>query len=170
MRAQQAEPVARSLAAEGDRGGALTAGPDIMRVLMLGPGEGVTGGIAALVETIRPALARRTELRYLATVSRRPLRESGRISLANLGRAVSQYARFAAALRSFRPDVVHVHTVVNPEALEWAAARGAVATVQDHRPFCPSRLSVSPLAVPMTCGYQPFSILVLERLAPAMAR
>jgi len=38
-----------------------------------------------------------------------------------------------------RPDVLHVHTVVNPSALESAAARGAVFTVQDHRSFCPAR-------------------------------
>jgi glycosyltransferase involved in cell wall biosynthesis len=38
-----------------------------------------------------------------------------------------------------KPDVVHVHTVVNPLALESAAARGAVFTVQDHRCFCPTR-------------------------------
>jgi glycosyltransferase involved in cell wall biosynthesis len=38
-----------------------------------------------------------------------------------------------------KPDVVHVHTVVNPLALEAAARRGAVFTVQDHRAFCPSR-------------------------------
>lgn len=44
-----------------------------------------------------------------------------------------------ALAASFRPDVVHVHTVVNPAALEWAAARGAVLTVQDHRYFCPGR-------------------------------
>jgi len=42
-------------------------------------------------------------------------------------------------LDRLRPDVVHVHTVVNPVALESAAARGAVFTVQDHRAFCPSR-------------------------------
>lgn len=41
--------------------------------------------------------------------------------------------------RSFRADVVHVHNVMNPEALEWAAACGAVMTVQDHRSFCPGR-------------------------------
>ena len=37
------------------------------------------------------------------------------------------------------PDVVHVHTVVNPGALETAAARVALFTVQDHRSFCPAR-------------------------------
>jgi glycosyltransferase involved in cell wall biosynthesis len=39
----------------------------------------------------------------------------------------------------WKPDLVHVHTVTNPAALEWAANRGAVVTVQDHRPFCPYR-------------------------------
>lgn len=40
----------------------------------------------------------------------------------------------------FRPDVIHVHNVVNPWALEWASARGhALVTVQDHRFFCPAR-------------------------------
>jgi glycosyltransferase involved in cell wall biosynthesis len=42
--------------------------------------------------------------------------------------------------RELRPDVVHVHNVVNPAALEWAAADGrGVLTVQDHRSFCPGR-------------------------------
>jgi glycosyltransferase involved in cell wall biosynthesis len=40
----------------------------------------------------------------------------------------------------FRPDVIHVHNVVNPTALEWASLRGhALVTVQDHRFFCPAR-------------------------------
>jgi glycosyltransferase involved in cell wall biosynthesis len=40
----------------------------------------------------------------------------------------------------FAPDVVHLHNVVNPTVLEWAAELGmAVLTVQDHRFFCPTR-------------------------------
>ncbi len=43
-------------------------------------------------------------------------------------------------VRSFAPDVVHVHNVMNPVALEWAAGRpDALLTVQDHRLFCPGR-------------------------------
>ena len=38
-----------------------------------------------------------------------------------------------------RPDRVHVHNVVNPAVLEWAARQGTVMTVQDHRFFCPGR-------------------------------
>jgi glycosyltransferase involved in cell wall biosynthesis len=47
--------------------------------------------------------------------------------------------RLEAVARAFAPDVIHVHTVVNPAVLQWAAARGAVITVQDHRYFCPTR-------------------------------
>jgi glycosyltransferase involved in cell wall biosynthesis len=40
----------------------------------------------------------------------------------------------------FAPDVVHVHNLMNPAVLEWAASRrGALLTVQDHRYFCPTR-------------------------------
>ncbi len=37
------------------------------------------------------------------------------------------------------PDIVHIHNVMNPHVLEQAAAWPAVATVQDHRAFCPGR-------------------------------
>jgi len=40
----------------------------------------------------------------------------------------------------FAPHVVHVHNVVNPAVLAWAARRtDALLTVQDHRFFCPTR-------------------------------
>ncbi|HUG52097.1 MAG TPA: glycosyltransferase family 4 protein, partial [Vicinamibacteria bacterium] len=42
-------------------------------------------------------------------------------------------------LRRLDPDVLHVHTVMNPVALQLCADRGAVFTVQDHRCFCPGR-------------------------------
>ena len=45
----------------------------------------------------------------------------------------------APLLARTRPDIVHVHNVVNPAVLEWAADAGAVLTVQDHRHFCPGR-------------------------------
>jgi glycosyltransferase involved in cell wall biosynthesis len=41
---------------------------------------------------------------------------------------------------SFEPDVVHLHNLMNPVVLEWAASRpGRMLTVQDHRFFCPTR-------------------------------
>ncbi len=43
-------------------------------------------------------------------------------------------------VRSVGPDVIHVHNVVNPTVLEWAAGRpNALFTMQDHRFFCPTR-------------------------------
>ena len=61
--------------------------------------------------------------------------------------------------RELALDLVHVHTVVNPAVLEWAAERPALVTVQDHRYFCPSRGKwtragrpcVEPMA-PATCA------------------
>ncbi len=45
-----------------------------------------------------------------------------------------------APLRArLRPDLVHVHNVVNPAVLAWATGVDAVMTVQDHRFFCPGR-------------------------------
>src|SRR5262245_32738171 len=41
---------------------------------------------------------------------------------------------------SFRPDVVHLHNLMNPAVLEWAGGRpGTLVTVQDLRYFCPTR-------------------------------
>lgn len=56
-------------------------------------------------------------------------------------------------LGRFDADVIHLHTIVNPAVLEWAAGRPALITVQDHRYFCPGRgkltLSGEPCRVPM---------------------
>jgi glycosyltransferase involved in cell wall biosynthesis len=44
------------------------------------------------------------------------------------------------AVSGFSPEVVHVHNVVNPAVLAWAANReDTLLTVQDHRFFCPAR-------------------------------
>ncbi|RLB47621.1 MAG: hypothetical protein DRI90_26125, partial [Deltaproteobacteria bacterium] len=40
---------------------------------------------------------------------------------------------------TFHPDVIHLHNALGPAALQWAADQGAVATIQDHRSFCPGR-------------------------------
>ena len=81
-----------------------------MRVLMIGPGFAVTGGISALNQTVVPVLGQRVDLLYLPTVQQRPLSESGKVSLRNLGLIVSQYLRFLAALWQFRPHIIHIHT------------------------------------------------------------
>jgi glycosyltransferase involved in cell wall biosynthesis len=80
------------------------------RVLMIGPDVRIVGGISALLETIVPVLHRQVELSYLPTVVRRPVSESGRISIGNMARAVSQYVRFLHALAQFHPHIIHLHT------------------------------------------------------------
>lgn len=45
----------------------------------------------------------------------------------------------AAPLELSGFEVVHLHNVVNPWLLERAADWPALATVQDHRPFCPGQ-------------------------------
>ena len=59
--------------------------------------------------------------------------------------------RLTAAVNDFKPDVIHIHNVVDP-ALTAAAARLApcVAIVQDHRPFCPGQGMITPGGEPCT--------------------
>jgi glycosyltransferase involved in cell wall biosynthesis len=42
-------------------------------------------------------------------------------------------------LDRFRPDVIHLHNIVNASVLEQAADWPAVMTIHDHRSFCPGR-------------------------------
>ncbi len=55
------------------------------------------------------------------------------------GRDDSCLAALQELATRLRPDLVHLHTVVNPAVLEWATAWPTLATVQDHRAFCPGR-------------------------------
>lgn len=81
-----------------------------IRVLMIGPGEGVPGGISSLVQAFVPLLRHYVDLEYLPTVMRRPLKESGKVSLRNIALALWQYVRFAYLMWRFRPQIIHVHT------------------------------------------------------------
>jgi glycosyltransferase involved in cell wall biosynthesis len=81
-----------------------------LRVLMIGPGEEVTGGISAVTETVVPVLNQHVDLFYMPTVRQRALKESGKISRQNVALAISQYARFLCALYRFHPHIIHLHT------------------------------------------------------------
>jgi glycosyltransferase involved in cell wall biosynthesis len=81
-----------------------------IRVLMVGPGKGMQGGISALVETLVPLLERQVDLLYFPTVKQRPLERSGKFSLRNMALAISQFARFLYALYRYRPQIIHLHT------------------------------------------------------------
>jgi glycosyltransferase involved in cell wall biosynthesis len=53
---------------------------------------------------------------------------------------LSQAVALDDVVADLRPDVIHVHNVMNPWVLEWASVRrAALVTVQDHRAFCPTR-------------------------------
>jgi len=80
------------------------------RVLMVGPGLELVGGIATLASNLVPALSRSVNLHYLPTASERALKDSGRMSARNVALAISQYARFLYALGRFRPQIIHIHT------------------------------------------------------------
>jgi glycosyltransferase involved in cell wall biosynthesis len=101
-----------------------------IRVLMLGPGEGVIGGITTLTETLVPVLEQQVDLLYLTTVRRRPLKKSGKISLQNMALAVSQYARFLFALHRFRPHIIHLHT---SQGIAWLKDTFFVLMGKAHR-------------------------------------
>lgn len=61
------------------------------------------------------------------------------IEVPGLATREAQPVELDELVRALRPDVVHLHTVVNPTALAWAAGQPALMTVQDHRYFCPGR-------------------------------
>ena len=64
------------------------------------------------------------------------------IELPGLESRTREPVDLASLVDQLRPDVVHVHTVMNPEALEQAGRLEGVTkvlTVQDHRFFCPGK-------------------------------
>lgn len=81
-----------------------------IKVLMIGPGEGVIGGISTLTETLVPVLKQHIDLNYLPTVRNRPISESGKLSFRNMALTVSQYTRFLVILLRFNPHIIHIHT------------------------------------------------------------
>lgn len=53
--------------------------------------------------------------------------------------------RLAGLIADWRPDLIHVHNLMDPELLALAASGGpAVMTVQDHRAFCPGLGKLTP--------------------------
>lgn len=81
-----------------------------IKVLMIGPGEGIGGGISTLIQNFLPGLMKKVPVFYIHSVSRRPLKYSGRFSFQNVLIAFSQYFRFLIALLRVRPNIIHLHT------------------------------------------------------------
>lgn len=81
-----------------------------IKVMMVGPGSGIIGGINTLVDTILPHVNSRVQLYYFPTVSNRPSKKSGKFSLKNLLIAIEQFSRFSRSIRKFHPHLLHIHT------------------------------------------------------------
>ena len=100
------------------------------------------GGAHRYLLSITRALAERGHDVHIAAGAACGLTEEVPATIHELPGLESRTARSVALdplLDRLGPDVLHVHTVVNPIVLQQAAARGAVFTVQDHRSFCPAR-------------------------------
>jgi len=100
------------------------------KVLMLGPGDRIVGGISTLVETLVPALDQQVDMLYFPTVRHRPLKKSGKISFRNIILVLCQYARFFNALYSFRPQIIHLHT---SQGIAWLKDTFYVLAGKTHR-------------------------------------
>lgn len=81
-----------------------------IKVLMLGPGDGVIGGISALTNELVPVLEKNVDLMYFPTVRNRILKYSGIFSIQNIWLAISQYIRFISSFHKFKPNIIHIHT------------------------------------------------------------
>jgi glycosyltransferase involved in cell wall biosynthesis len=94
---------------------------------------GILDGLASLHEQMLVV----GELASSEVAGRPPCRVVVRTGLESRTSAPVELDDLVAA---FAPQVVHVHNVMNPAVLEWAASRpGRLLTVQDHRFFCPTR-------------------------------
>jgi glycosyltransferase involved in cell wall biosynthesis len=111
-----------------------------MRVLHLADRLSDRGGAYVWLAGIVEALAAQHDVRLVVGRDEGARRPCPVGVLPGLDARTAEPAALDALVDAFAPDVVHVHNVVNPLVLEWAAVRGgAVLTVQDHRFFCPGR-------------------------------
>jgi glycosyltransferase involved in cell wall biosynthesis len=126
-----------------------------VRVLHLADRLSDRGGAYAWLAGIVEALAGQHDVRLVVGRDEGASRPCPVGMLPGLEARTAEPVALDALVDAFAPDVVHVHNVVNPLVLEWAAARGgAVLTVQDHRFFCPGRgkwtLAGEPCREPMS--------------------
>jgi glycosyltransferase involved in cell wall biosynthesis len=112
-----------------------------MRVLHVADRLSDRGGAYAWTLGILDALARHHDLRLVVGRDEGGPRPPCPLDVRpGLDGRAAESVPLDAIVAPFRPDVVHVHNVVNPAVLDWAASRpGALLTVQDHRFFCPGR-------------------------------
>jgi glycosyltransferase involved in cell wall biosynthesis len=112
-----------------------------MRILHLADRLTDRGGAYTWMLGVVEGLRESHEQRFVVGEDPRELRPGCAVVVRpGLESRVAQAVQLDDVVAEFRPDVIHVHNVVNPWVLEWASARrGALLTVQDHRFFCPTR-------------------------------
>jgi glycosyltransferase involved in cell wall biosynthesis len=112
-----------------------------MRVLHVADRLTGRGGAYTWLAGILEALAADHEVRLVVGEDDGAVRSSWTVEVRpGLEARTDAPADLDDVVGSFAPDVLHVHNVVNPAVLAWAAGRaGSLLTVQDHRFFCPTR-------------------------------
>lgn len=111
-----------------------------MRVLHLADRLSDRGGAFVWLAGIIDALAAQHDVRLVVGRDEGAQHRCAVGVLPGLDARGAEPVALDALVDAFAPDVVHLHNVVNPLVLEWAATRGgALLTVQDHRFFCPGR-------------------------------
>lgn len=116
-----------------------------MRLLHLAPRLSQRGGADQYLLAAIEALAGRCQQRLVVgrlDADLQPPCPTTRVAGLDASGLESDPPDLAALQRQideFRPDVVHLHAVVQPEILAAAAGWPSVLTVHDHRLFCPGR-------------------------------
>ena len=78
---------------------------------MVGPDQGVVGGISAVIKTISPILSKKTNYKHLPTTKGRfDTGNAGKLTFKNVVAVIRQYVHYLWVLITFRPDLVHLHT------------------------------------------------------------
>ena len=113
-----------------------------MRILHLSDRASTRGGADWHLQGVIAALAERGQEQLLSVerddgtaTSACDVHEVAGLDAPRPERAIA--ARLDELVDSYGPDRIHVHNVMRADVLAWAADRGAIATVQDHRSFCP---------------------------------
>ena len=83
----------------------------MIKVLMVGPGKGVVGGISAVTNTIAPILSQEVNYQHLPTTKDRLNKgDAGKMTFRNILAVIRQYLHFLWVLIAARPQIVHLHT------------------------------------------------------------
>lgn len=124
--------------------GAKGAGSGKLKVMLVNDIGGAAGGTEVVVEELARGLSDMGHKVTLLHSSGQPLEDSPAehvlvrgISDRNPGEDLEK--DFKSAIKAFKPDVIHLHNVRNPESVRIARENApSVRTVHDHYSICPT--------------------------------